>query len=165
MNRSPRGRRFGFGLIVVSTLVLAAGYASAALPSAALPSAALPSGAPAFAPWTFVLGIPCLIVGLMALGTARADRRLGRLIVPFVFVWLVLVVGFGAVLLLPPADPLDPTLWLGLPPRAAVVLYGVGALPVLVLPLAYALSFDALTLSETDLERVRAARRRSDGPA
>ena len=49
-------------------------------------------------------------------------------------------------------------LWLGLPPRAAVVLYVIGFLPVLVLPLAYALTFDALTLSEADLARARAAR-------
>ena len=56
--------------------------------------------------------------------------------------WLVLAVGFGAVLLLHPASPTDPTLWLGLPPRAAVILYGIGILPALVLPLAYALTFD-----------------------
>lgn len=149
MSVSSRGRRLGLGAVVVSTLVLAAGYASAALPQ----------GAATFGAWAFVLGIPCLIVGLLALGTARSDRALGRLIAPFAFVWLVLVVGFGGVLLLPPADPADPTLWLGLPPRAAVVIYGVGVLPVLVLPLAYALTFDALTLSEADLERVRAARR------
>jgi hypothetical protein len=47
-----------------------------------------------------------------------------------------------------------------------VILYGIGLLPVLVLPVAYGLTFDAATLSEADLERVRAARRdrQSEGP-
>jgi hypothetical protein len=105
-----------------------------------------------------VLGIPCLVVGLMVLGAARADRGLGPLVLPFAFVWIVLAGGFGAALLLQPSDPADPVLWLGLPPGAAVVLYGIGLSPVFVLPLAYALTFDASTLSEEDLERVRAAR-------
>ena len=48
-------------------------------------------------------------------------------------------------------------LWLGLPKGAALVLYGVGLLPLLVLPLAYALTFEGQTLSEADLERVRRA--------
>lgn len=47
-------------------------------------------------------------------------------------------------------------LLLGLPRRAAVVVYGVGLLPVFVLPVVYALTFDAQTLRAEDLERVRA---------
>jgi hypothetical protein len=38
------------------------------------------------------------------------------------------------------------------------VLYGVGLLPVLVLPLAYAFTFREMTLDAADLERIRAAR-------
>ena len=48
-------------------------------------------------------------------------------------------------------------LLLGLPRRAAIVVYGIGLLPVLVLPVAYALTFEAQTLRDEDLERVRAA--------
>ena len=73
--------------------------------------------------------------------------------------FVVLVVGGGlvALVLMPPADPGDPTLILGLPPRAALLMYGVGLLPTLVVPVAYALTFERLTLSEADLARVRAA--------
>ena len=138
--------------IVLSTLALAVAYGSAWLPG----------GAPAWASWLFVLGIAGLMVSMMWLGARRPGRGVGRLVLPFAFVFLVLVGGFGLVLLLPPADPADPVLWLGLPPRAAIVLYGIGLLPVLVLPVAYAMTFDELTLSEADLERVRAARRAMD---
>jgi len=55
---------------------------------------------------------------------------------------------------MPPETATSP-LWLGLPFRAAVVLYGIGILPLFVLPFAYALTFESLTLSEADLERVR----------
>ena len=138
--------------IVLSTLALAVAYGSAWLPG----------GAPAWASWLFVLGIAGLMVSMMWLGARRPGRGVGRLVLPFAFVFLVLVGGFGLVLLLSPADPADPVLWLGLPPRAAIVLYGIGLLPVLVLPVAYAMTFDELTLSEADLERVRAARRAMD---
>lgn len=139
-------------MTVLSTLVIAAGYASAFLPGGAPPAAA----------WAFIIGIPCLMVGLMALGASRSKRGLGRLVLPFAFVWLVLVAGFAAAQLLS-ADGAAPRLWLGLPPRAAIILYGIGLLPVFVLPLAYALTFDAQTLSEDDLARVRAARAGTTG--
>ena len=119
-------------------------------------SAFAPGGAPRWAAWLMAMGIAVLLVATMALGAAR-DGRLGRLALPFGFVLLVLAVGFGAVLALPPADPLDPSLWLGLPPRAAVVLYGIGLLPLFAVPVAYALTFDDMTLSDADLARVRAA--------
>ncbi|HEX9084509.1 MAG TPA: hypothetical protein VF836_07205, partial [Gemmatimonadaceae bacterium] len=51
------------------------------------------------------------------------------------------------------------TLWLGLPVRAAIVIYGVGLLPIIVLPIAYALTFETQTLSAEDVERVRALAR------
>lgn len=136
------------GAIVLSTTVIAAAYVSALLPG----------GAPRWAAWAFALGIPCLLVAIMWLGVARAGRGLGRLAGPFAFVWVVLVLGFGTALVLPTVDSSPAGLWWGLPPGAAVVLYGIGLLPSLVLPLAYALTFDQLTLSESDLERVRAAR-------
>ena len=41
-------------------------------------------------------------------------------------------------------------------PKMPVVVYGVGLLPVFVLPVVYALTFDAQTLRAEDLERVRA---------
>ena len=43
-----------------------------------------------------------------------------------------------------------------MPARAAIVIYGVGLLPIIVLPVAYALTFETQTLSAGDVERVRA---------
>lgn len=123
---------------------------------AAYGAAFLPGGAPEWAAWIMAIGIAAMLVSIMALGAVR-HGRLGRLWLPFAFVFVVLAGGFGLVLALPPADPLDPALWLGLPPRAAVVLYGIGLLPLLVVPLAYALTFDQMTLTDHDLARVRDA--------
>ena len=141
-------QRGAIAAIAVAAVAIAAAYASVPLTG----------GTPRWAPWLFVAGIDVLMVALMTLGVARAGRGVGRLAIPFTLTGIILAGGFGTLLLLPPADPADPTLWLGLPPRAAVVLYVIGFLPVLVLPLAYALTFDELTLSEADLARARAAR-------
>ena len=141
-------QRGAIAAIAVAAVAIAAAYASVPLTG----------GTPRWAPWLFVAGIDVLVVALMTLGVARDGRGVGRLAIPFTLTGIILAGGFGTLLLLPPADPADPTLWLGLPPRAAVVLYVIGFLPVLVLPLAYALTFDELTLSEADLARARAAR-------
>jgi hypothetical protein len=47
---------------------------------------------------------------------------------------------------------------LGLPLRAAIIMYGIGLFPAFIIPAAYALAFDRHTLSEADLARVRAVR-------
>jgi hypothetical protein len=46
-------------------------------------------------------------------------------------------------------------LWLGLPRRAAILVYGIGLLPALVLPICYALGFESAVLSGADLEKLR----------
>jgi hypothetical protein len=139
-------KRIALLTIFLSMLAVGVAYASALLPG----------GAPGWAAWVMVVAIAAMMVSAMALGAER-EGRLGRLWLPFAFVFVVLVAGFGAVLVLPPADPADPTLWFGLPPRAAIVLYGVGLLPLLAVPLSYALTFEQQTLSAEDLERVRQA--------
>jgi hypothetical protein len=141
-------QRAALAAILTSALAIAAAYGSAFLPG----------GAPGWAPWAFVLGIACLLVAVMTLGALRPGKRMGPIVGPFALIWLILVGGFAAVLLLPP-DPRGAGLLLGLPTRAAIVLYGIGLLPVLILPLVYALTFDAVTLNEADLERVREAGR------
>lgn len=92
----------------------------------------------------------------MILGAVRSNQGLGRLAIPFALVVLVLAIGFGAALALPGGESAVTRLWLGLPPRAAIVIYGVGLLPILVLPVAYALTFESQTLSASDVEKVRA---------
>ncbi|MBK6844182.1 MAG: hypothetical protein IPG88_18070 [Gemmatimonadetes bacterium] len=105
--------------------------------------------------WCMVLGLATMVVALMALGVSRRGGGVGALAVPLAFTFVVLVGGFAAALLLPP-ETAGARVYLGLPLRAALVLYGVGLLPILVLPLSYALTFDAMTLSEEDLRRVQA---------
>lgn len=117
--------------------------------------AAFIGGNPPWAPAIFVLGIASIMVGMMVLGAASA-RGIGRLALPFAFVWLLLVGGFAAVYIAPAVETSG--LWLGLPPAAAIIIYGIGLSPVLILPFAYALTFDSTTLRPEDLERVRAAR-------
>lgn len=117
----------------------------------------LPGPTPEWAPWFLAGGAVVSLLSLMALGAAR-DRRLGALLPVFLLAALVVGGGFAALLLLPPADPESPTIVLGLPLRAAVLLYGVGLLPTILVPLAYALSFEQ-TLTDDDLERIREARK------
>ncbi|HLL48460.1 MAG TPA: hypothetical protein VK399_17290 [Longimicrobiaceae bacterium] len=141
-------KRSALAGLFLSTLLIAAGYASAFLPG----------DPPRWAPWALAMGTAAILVASMALGAMRRGG-VGRLAVPFALVFLILAGGFGAALAMPGADAADATLWLGLPPRAAIVLYGIGLLPLLFLPLAYALTFDEMTLSEADLARVRDAAR------
>jgi hypothetical protein len=116
-------------------------------------------GTPPWAPWLLALGIPVALGAIMILGAARGARGIGPLKFPFAFVILVLAIGFGAALALPPTESPASRLWLGLPARAAIVIYAVGLLPIIVLPVAYAMTFETLTLSAEDLERVRALAR------
>lgn len=116
-------------------------------------------GTPAWAPWFLALGIPISLGAIMILGAARGRRGIGPLKLPFLFVVAVLAIGFCAALALPATESPLSKLWLGLPARAAVVIYGIGLLPIVVLPVAYALTFETQTLSAEDLERVRAVAR------
>ena len=139
------------GAAAVGALLIALGYGGAFLPG----------DAPAWAAWALVAGNSTLLVALMLLGAGRTGGSIRPLVAPLLAVYLILVGGFGAALALPP-ESAGSALWLGLPRRAALVLYGVGLLPVAILPLAYARTFDSLTLRPEDLERIRAARARRE---
>jgi len=143
-----RARRAPLAGAVLGTVGIALAYASAFAP----PPVA------AWGPWVMAVALPVTMVALMTLGVVRDDRRLGRLRAPVALVFLLVTGGFLLALALPAEGP-DAPLWFGVPPRAAVILYGVGLLPLFILPLAYALTFDDLTLSDADIARVRAARR------
>jgi hypothetical protein len=112
-------------------------------------------GTPEWAAWLLALGIPVSLGAIMVLGAARGARGIGRLKFPFLFVVAILAIGFCAALALPATESQLSRLWLGLPARAAVVIYGIGLLPIVVLPVAYALTFETQTLSAEDVERVR----------
>lgn len=135
--------------------------ASVASVGAAYAAVLATGGAPVWAPAAMVVGIAGSVVALMVLAAARGGR-VGRLRAPFAFVFVVLVAGFGAALVMSPAESPSPELWLGLPPRAAVVLYGVGLVTLAVVPAAYAATFDELALTDEDWRRVRRRAARED---
>ena len=138
-------RRASLGALIVGILAIAVGYLAALLPGET----------PAWAPWLLALGIPVAIGAIMILGAARGRMGIGPLKYPFAFVVAVLAIGFCAALALPATESPLSKLWLGLPARAAIVIYGVGLLPIIVLPVAYALTFKTQTLTADDVERVR----------
>lgn len=153
--RERGGDRIRRGALAgLATCVLAAGVAYGA--------AFFRTPPPGWASWLMAAGTVGAIVAAMALGAVKGGR-LGGLWAAFAVVVILVGGGFGALLALPPPGPQDPDLILGLPPRAAILLYGIGLLPTLVVPVAYAFTFDRLTLSDEDLERVRRARRGGEG--
>lgn len=142
-------RSLGVLGIVLATLLIAAAYAAALVPGPT----------PAWAPWCYMVGTTTVMLATIVLGAARSTGGVGRLAVPFVLIYVLLLAGFGAALALPAEAGPDAPLWLGLPRRAAIVLYGIGIVPLFLLPVAYALTFDSATLREADLARVAEARR------
>jgi hypothetical protein len=142
-------RRLALSLILGGTLAIAAAYVAALV----RPEASV------WAPWAIALGAAAVPVGLFVLGAAHRGRLSRGLLVVFGLVFLVVAGCFGLALALPANEGAGGPLLLGLPVRTAIVLYGVGFLPLVLLPVAYALSFDSTVLREEDLERVRAAMR------
>ena len=110
-----------------------------------------------WAPWTLAIGANGVIMSLMAIGAVRRDTLPRSLVWTFGGMFLFCAGCFIAALALPPAEGANGPLLFGLPLRTAIVLYGIGVVPIFILPFAYALTFESSTLSEGDLNRVRAA--------
>ncbi len=140
-------RTWAFRVLVLGIVGIAGAYATAFFP----PSIAR------FGPWIMAVLMPVTMFAMMVLGAVRTGRGLQSLAWPFALVLTLVVGGFVCALALP-VETVDTPLWFGLPRRAAVILFGVGLLPLFVLPLVYAFTFDALTLTDDDIARVRAAR-------
>ena len=141
-------RPLAIGALLLSALLIGAAYVGALVASPV----------PRWAPWALMIGTSTIMLATMVLGASRRGAGIVRLVVPCVANNEVLIVAFTAALVLPAESATSP-LWFGLPRRAAVILYGVGVLPLFVLPIAYAVTFESLTLSNEDLERVRAVKR------
>lgn len=141
---TPRSKRVALVALVLSTCAIGAAYASAFASG----------GSPEWAAWLFAAGTTGVLVATLALGAVRRDRGLGRLVVPFIIMTVLLGGGFALVFALPGDLGAAEPLLLGLPRRAAIVLYVIGLLPILVLPVAYALTFADQTLRPEDLERI-----------
>jgi len=143
-------------LVFLSLLIVGAGYAGS-----------FAAGGPAaWAPWCLAIGTCGALMSLMALGAVRRGRIAP--VLRWVFAGMFLFCGgcFALGLSLPANEGAGGTLLFGFPLRSTIVLLGVAVVPILVFPLAWALTFDSSMLSEDDLRRLReaqAAMRRAGG--
>lgn len=87
------------------------------------------------APVSMLAGLTLTCMGALAIGAPRSRLVLAGILVT----GLLLAVTVGTTL---GAGPLPSTtpLWLGLPRPTALVVYGVGVLPLVILPIVYALT-------------------------
>jgi hypothetical protein len=92
--------------------------------------------------------------GMLLLAARRPGLSAGRGRVAALFLLAVLLAGFGLPVLLPPESAAS-GLYLGLPLRAAIEVYGVGLLPALILPLVFAAGFREGGLDQESLDRLR----------
>ncbi len=126
-----------------------------ALIGVAYASAWWPGGAPRWGVWSMILGAALTLAATLALGALGSSGRRRWIMATAAFLFVVVVAGFGLPLLLPDRGAAEPLL-LGLPLRAAIEVYGVGLLPMLVLPFVYAREFDVRELDPGALEAFRA---------
>ena len=140
-------KSFILGLVVISLVIVGAGYALTFFPGAAA----------GWAPWCLATGTCGALTSLMALGAVRRGRIAP--VLRWVFAGTFFFCGgcFALALALPANEGAGGPLLFGFPLRSTIVLVGVAVVPILVLPFAWALTFDSSTLSEDDLKRLRAA--------
>jgi hypothetical protein len=127
-------------------------FAGMVLVLLAYASAWLPAGTPVWGVALMIAGSALGMAATLELGARNSHVTRARWLALFLFV--VIVAGFGAPLVLPPESATG-ALLLGLPLRAAIEIYGVGILPILVLPWAYALEFRSEGLDEAALAAIR----------
>lgn len=99
-------------------------------------------------PGLLVGGICVLLPSLLWL----ALRRRGLLIA--ILLAITLVIGLGGALALGSESP-DSPLFLGLPRRVALLVYGIGLLPGVIFGILFALGFDQLVISRERLAELR----------
>lgn len=104
-----------------------------------------------------VIAMSTCLMGVMLMGIDPKPGTGSATWLAVVAVFAVVAGGLLTAMFLPP-DGGDDILWLGLPRRAAIVIYVVGLLPLFVLPAVYAIVFNSQTLDERDLDRMKAAR-------
>ena len=84
-------RPLAIGALLVSALLIGAAYVVALVASPG----------PRWAPWALMIGTSTIMLATMVLGASRRGAGIGRLVVPFVAMFAVLIVGFSAALVLP----------------------------------------------------------------
>ncbi len=100
-------------------------------------------------PLVMAIAMPVCLLGALMLGAAPIRRSVDRageslrttvIAVAATLVLVLVASGFLLALYLP-EETAASRLWLGLPARAAIILYGVGIAPLFILPLVYAATF------------------------
>lgn len=134
-------------LVVLSLVVVGAGYAGSFAPG----------GPAAWAPWCLSTGTCGALMSLMALGSVRRGRMAPVLRWVFAGMFLWCAGCFAVALALPADEGAGGTLLFGFPLRSTIVLLGVAVVPILVFPIAWALTFDSAMLSDEDLRKLREA--------
>ena len=117
-------------------------------------SAWTPGGAPVWGVWCMIAGTAVVMSAMLALGALRSGIRSARVGILAAFLLVVIVAGFGTPLLLEPETSRSALLF-GLPVRFAIELFGVGLLPAVVFPVAFALEFRETGLDEAGLADLR----------
>jgi hypothetical protein len=99
-------------------------------------------------PGLLVGGICVLLPSLLWLALRRRGLPVAILLA------IILVIGLGGALALGSESP-DSPLVLGLPRRAALLVYGIGLLPGIIFGILFALGFDQLVISSERLAELR----------
>lgn len=90
---------------------------------------------------SMVVAIAGTVAGALLMGAERDVRARRARALSAALVAGVILIAFGFAFLAPAMAGPTGVLWLGLPPAAGLVVYGVGVLPLLALPLVYAAGF------------------------
>jgi hypothetical protein len=119
-------------VLACSSLLLVIGYGATWLPG----------GAPRWVAVCFALATVLQLCAFCLLGAVRRDGRVGSVAISVAVMGLL--VGGALVYAILAADPgAAEGLVLGIPRRAALVLYGVGVAPLVVLSVVFVRTFDA----------------------
>jgi len=137
-------KSFILGLVVVSLLIVGAGYAGSFADAA-------------WAPWCLAIGTCGALMSLMALGSVRRGHIAPALRVVFPAMFLFCAGCFCVALAMPANEGAGGALFFGFPLRSTIVLLGIAVVPILIFPMAWALTFDSAMLSDDDLRRLRDA--------
>lgn len=131
-------RRAALALLLISALMMLVAFGAAVV--ASLGGGATPRWASAVMAGATGL---CLAAFMgVALGERVRDARIAAVLA---FVGLGVGGALMALLWVPPVTGPDDALWGGLPLGAALVVYGIGLLPMLIVPGVYAWTFEHIT--------------------
>jgi len=105
-------------------------------------------------PWGLALGAACVLASMLWLGARRAGRLPRTLGIALAVAGAATAAGFAWALFAPPPTAGGPLL-LGLPRATAVMLVLAGVVPMVLLPIVYALAFEREVLDDDTLRRAR----------